>query len=68
MITARYCYWVMYETPVGPDSVEIRRDVDFQTDDHEHALELADRFKDEYLAHDAEAMIPGTLHIVTLGE
>ena len=59
-ITVTYAFWVRVDTPAGPDANEVTMRVDFETDDVDHAMELAERHWDSMKPVD---YIDGTLNI-----
>ena len=63
--TVRYTFFVEVDAPAGPLAEERSIDVDFETDDEDHALELADRHLQASRPLPANA-VPGTLIFATL--
>lgn len=59
-ITVTYAFWVKVDTSAGPDADEVTVCVDFETDDVDHAMELAERHWDSIKP---VGYIDGTLNI-----
>lgn len=60
-ITINYHFWVKVDAPAGFDANEVKVSVDFETDDVDHAIELAERYWDE--TPEPTGYIDGTLSI-----
>ena len=57
MITVTYHYWINFLNAAGqPDAERVKVEVDFDTTDQDHAIELAERFWVE-----PAGFVPGTL-------
>ena len=48
-ITVTYTFWVKVDAPAGSDANEVTMRIDFETDDADHAMELAERYWDSMI-------------------
>lgn len=59
-ITVTYVFWVKVDSPAGFDANEVTMCIDFETDNDDHAMELAERHWDSIKP---VGYIDGTLNI-----